>query len=316
MIEHRRALSCIAAASVAILAACQPADDTGAADEVAATDRETNSDSYIVEYVARDYAFTGPTEIPSGWVTMRMANEGQEHHFIFLTLLPDGRTIEDYASDVGPAFGEAWDALLAGTVDKAGAAAILGEELPEWYASAVAMGGPGLVAPGHVSQATMRLQPGNYVMECYVKTADGEFHVSLGMALPLRVTDEDSGAVPPKADFAITLDNSAIVVEGTPTSGRHTVAVNFDEQPAGGLGNDVHLVRLERGTDLSRVIEWMDWMNVDGLREPAPASFVGGVHEMPSGYVAFFNVDLEAGRYAWIGESGATLGMAREFTVE
>ncbi|MGB5304203.1 MAG: hypothetical protein WBP17_13740, partial [Gemmatimonadota bacterium] len=83
-----------------------------------------------------------------------------------------------------------------------------------------------------------------------------------------------------------------------------------------GLGNDVHVVRLDEGTDLDEVIAWMDWMNVDGLRAPSPATFLGGVHEMPAGYTAFFTVDLEPGRYAWIAESGAARGMVEEFTVE
>ena len=247
---------------------------------------------------------------------MRMANEGLEHHFIFLTLLPEGKTIEDYASDVGPAFGAAWEGLQSGALDKAGAGVVLGERLPEWYASASPMGGPGLVAPGKTAQATMRLTPGNYVMECYVKNADGVFHIALGMALPLTVTAEESGGVPPRADVSVTLFEDFMAVEGTPAAGRQTVAVNFDEHPSLGLGNDVHVVRLEEGTDLDEVVGWMDWMNVGGLGEPAPAMFVGGVHEMPAGYTAFFTVDLEPGRYAWIAESGAARGMVEEFTVE
>ena len=316
LIELRRALSIAVGISLATLTACQPADQGQAATEDLETAKTAASQSYVVEYVARDYAFSGPTEIPSGWVTMRMANEGLEHHFIFLTLLPEGKTIEDYASDVGPAFGEAWDALQAGTVDKAAAGAMIGEALPEWYASAAPMGGPGLVAPGKKAQATMRLAPGNYVMECYVKTADGVFHIALGMALQLTVTAEDSGGQPPRADVDLTLFEDFMAVEGAPAAGRQTVAVNFDEHPAFGLGNDVHVVRLEEGTDLDEVIAWMDWMNIDGLRAPSPATFVGGLHEMPAGYTAFFTVDLEPGRYAWIAESGAARGMVEEFTVE
>ena len=55
-------------------------------------------------------------------------------------------------------------------------------------------------------------------------------------------------------------------------------------------------------------------MNGDGLRAPAPATFVGGVQEMPEGRTAYFTIDLEAGRYAWISEN-AGRGMVREFTV-
>jgi hypothetical protein len=318
LFELRRVLAIVVAVSVAALAACQPADQgqNQAPDERPSVSAEAGTESYVVDYAARDYAFVGPTELPSGWVTMRMANEGQEHHFVFLTLLPEGKTIEDYAADVGVPFGQVWEQLQSGAVDKAGAGAMLGELLPEWYASASSMGGPGLVAPGGVGQATMHLRPGNYVMECYVKTADGEFHVALGMALPLTVTAEDSGAQPPDADLQITLYNYRIEVEGTPVAGRQTVAVHFDDHPEFGLGNDVHVVRLEDGMHLDEIIQWMDWMNVDGLREPAPAEFIGGIHEMPAGNTAFFTVDLEPGSYAWIAESGAALGMVEEFTVE
>jgi len=316
LLELRHALSIAVVLSIPVLTSCQPADQAEASADELAVAETSAPDSYVVDYVARDYAFVGPTEIPSGWITMRMANEGLEHHFIFLTLLPEGKTIEDYAADVGPAFGGAWEALQAGSVDKAAAGAMLAESLPDWYASASSMGGPGLVAPGKTAQATMHLVPGNYVMECYVKTSDGVFHVMLGMAVPLTVTAEESGGVPPKADYAITLYNSKIDVEGTPRAGRQTIAVNFDDHPAYGLGNDVHVVRLEEGADLDEVVQWMDWMNVDGLRAPSPAAFMGGVHEMPAGRTAFLTVDLEPGRYAWIAESGAELGMVEEFTVE
>jgi len=309
-----RAVAIVFAVSVCALAACQTGDQDQTAEATAESAVEPSS--YVAEYVARDYAFVGPTELPSGWVTIRMANEGLEHHFVFLTLLPEGKTIRDYVADVGENFGSVWEQLQSGAVDKAGAGAMLGELLPEWYASAVSMGGPGLVAPGRVGQATMRLAPGNYVIEGYVKTADGKFHVSLGMAMPLTVTEEDSGANPPQADIEITLFNHGMTIEGAPTAGRQTVAVNFDEQPEYGLGNDVHVVRLEEETDLDEVVNWMDWMNVDGLRAPSPAAFVGGIHEMPAGFTAFFTVDLDPGRYAWIAESGAAPGMVEEFTIE
>jgi hypothetical protein len=162
----------------------------------------------------------------------------------------------------------------------------------------------------------MRLAPGDYVMECYVKTAEGEFHVNLGMAIPITVTDEDSGAPEPDSDIDITLTNYEMAIQGKPVAGEQTVAVHFQEHPEFGLGNDVHVVLLEDDTDLDEVIAWMDWMNIEGLRAPSPAEFVGGTQEMPIGYTAYFTVDLTPGRYAWIAESGAALGMVEEFTVE
>ena len=179
------------------------------------------------------------------------------------------------------------------------------------------MGGAGLTAIGKSSETTIKLDPGSYVMECYLKTKEGKFHGELGMIRPVTVTKEVSKMVEPKdADIEINLSNLKLEVNGNLSSGEHTVAVHFNEQPAIGLGNDVHLVRLNDNTDLNKVIEWMDWMNIDGLRTPAPAEFLGGTQEMPAGNTSYFNVELTPGRYAWISEINADKGMVKEFRIE
>lgn len=293
--------------AAASLAACRSDDRTPA-------DRSP-SGTNLVEVIAADFAFEAPSEIRSGWVTFRMRNEGKEHHFFLLNRLPDGKTFENYQEEVGTPFDTVWHALLTGAVDKAEAGQMLGRLLPEWYASVRQMGGAGLLAPGRSVRTTVNLEPGTYVMECYVKTADGTFHTSLGMMLPITVTGVPSGGSAPDAGIEITLSNFQIAVEGEVTPGEHTVAVHFEEHPEFGLGNDVHVVRLEAGTDLDEVVRWMDWMNVDGLRAPAPAVFVGGTQEMPVGYTAYFTIELLPGRYAWISEVTAGDGMVKEFTV-
>jgi hypothetical protein len=75
-------------------------------------------------------------------------------------------------------------------------------------------------------------------------------------------------------------------------------------------------VKLNDNTNINDVIQWMNWMNIDGLRAPAPAEFLGGTQEMPVGYTAYFTVKVEPGNYAWISESGADKGMVNQFTVE
>jgi len=153
-------------------------------------------------------------------------------------------------------------------------------------------------------------------MECYVKTPDGRFHASLGMARPVTVTEEPPGGLALTADLQARLSNQAIQIEGGITPEKHTVAVHFDEHPEIGLGNDLHLVRLENDTEIERVSSCMDWMNVDGLREPAPAAFVGGAQEMSVGSIAYFSVDLKPGGYAWISEAPAERGLLEEIEVE
>jgi hypothetical protein len=315
MIARRHCVALGAALAVAGLTACQSADDGQPADASSPPATAESSTAHVVEITARDYAFDGPDEIPSGWATFRLKNEGKEHHFLFLSRLPEGRTLEDYMKEIAQPFDSVWHELESG-LGKAEAGALLGQLLPQWYGSVKPMGGPGLVAAGGVAQTSVKLEPGTYVMECYVKTPDGKFHGMLGMTRGLTVTGDPSGAPEPEADLALTLSNFELAVEGDVTAGEQTVAVHFQEHPEIGLGNDVHVVRLDDDTDMDVVIAWMDWMNVQGLREPAPAAFVGGVHEMPVGHTAYFTVDLAPGRYAWIAESAADKGMVREFAID
>ncbi|MEQ9316078.1 MAG: hypothetical protein RLN72_09500, partial [Henriciella sp.] len=41
---------------------------------------------------------------------------------------------------------------------------------------------------------------------------------------------------------------------------------------------------------------------VDGQATPAPAHFVGGIHDMPEGSTAYFTVELEPGEYGIVAE--------------
>lgn len=208
----------------AALASCRPA---GRAPDAA----RAASDTQVVEVTATDYAFDVAAEIPSGWTTFRMSNEGKEHHFFLLSRLPEGKTITDYGTDVGMAFGAAWDSLRTGAMDKAEAGQLLGRLLPQWYGSVTVMGGVGLVAPGRVAQTSLNLEPGTYVMECYLKAPGGVFHSVLGMVRSLTVTGDTSGAPEPVADMAIALSNDGITVDGVPSTGRHTVRFGSSSTP-------------------------------------------------------------------------------------
>lgn len=299
------------------LAACQPTPAPEARDPAPRAGADLAADAHVVEVIAEDYAFQAPDAIPSGWTTFRMVNEGEETHFIFLTRITGGQTYDEYVEDVGSPIAEIMDAQRAGEIDKAEAGEQMGAAIPAWYwTDAVSMGGPGLVGPGGTSQATVRLEPGTYVMECYMKTPDGELHWMEGMIRPLTVTEEPSGASPPVADVHMTLTTEGFATHGELTSGLRTIEVEFAEQPEVGFGNDVHLVRLESGMTAAELVPWMDFMNVEGLQNPAPAPFLGGIQERPEGHTAYFTVQLEPGRYAWISESADVHEMAQEFTVD
>jgi hypothetical protein len=88
------------------------------------------------------------------------------------------------------------------------------EALPEWFPELTMVGGPGLVSPGLTSEAMLHLEPGDYVLECYVKTAEGELHMMDGMVRPITVSSTPSPATPPEPDVLVTLSNDGMEVEG------------------------------------------------------------------------------------------------------
>lgn len=276
---------------------------------------ETPSGTYAVDVIAEDYAFDAPDAVRSGWITFRMRNEGEKHHFALLTRLPEGKTLDDYMVDVVKHFDTARHGMSSGEMSRAEAEQMLGRRVPEWFYSAERIGGPALLAPGGVSEVTLRLEPGEYFIECYMKTPEGEFHGLEGMVRPLTVTEESSGASRPAADVELTLTNEGIEAPDEMASGRQTIAVHFAEQPEIGGQHDVHLARMGDGADMAEIVPWMDWMNVQGLRNPAPVRFLGGTQEMAAGATVYVTVDLEPGPYAWISQMTAAQGMLHEFTV-
>lgn len=227
----------------------------------------------IIEVIAKDFTFTVDSVIPSGWSTFRMKNIGVMEHFFFMTKLPDSITFDDYVSGVGAAFGKSWNAYKNGEVDKTGAYGILGANLPAWYANAKAMGGIGMVSGGQTGITTMWLDSGNYVMECYIKAANGQFHSELGMINPITVADEATQMSPPNANVKITLTNETMKLKGDLQVGDNIIAVHFNEYPAIGLGNDIHLIKVDANTNMDDVTFWMDWLNIGGLTSPGPAVF-------------------------------------------
>ena len=278
---------------------------------VAAAQSESDS---TVETLAVGHQFQMSTnEVPSGWTTFRLDNQGDEVHFLVIERLPEGKTLQDSLTEVVPPFQEAMDLINAG--DAEAGFAKLGD-LPAWFGEVQFMGGPGLVSPGHVAEVTVDLQPGTYVVECYVKDENGEFHSYHGMIEELTVTGETAATSEPTAELEIRLSNDGIEADEEIDAGRHVIAVHFDEhQPAPAFGNDVHVVRLGEGQQAADIGPWMDWSQVQGLRSPAPAEFLGGTHEMPVGNIAYMTVDLEPGRYAYVSELSPAFEMWKEFSV-
>jgi len=256
--------------------------------------------------------------IPSGWTTIRFTNASPMVHFVFLDHLPGERTGADLLAEVSPVFQESMDLTLEGRPEEAQAAF---GDLPEWFGALVFRGGPGFTSPGHTTEATLYLEPGNYVLECYVKTADGVFHWGRGMHSDLHVTGDESGRPEPDdPTLEVFLTDSGISIEGPVVAGEHLVAVHFQEENPGLFGKDLHVARLDAGSSVEEVVAWMDAMAPEGLvstsAAPAPATFIGGVHDMPLGNTAYFTVSLEPGEYVWLSELPSATPAFQTVTVQ
>ncbi|WP_073059190.1 hypothetical protein [Fodinibius roseus] len=265
--------------------------------------------------------FDLPGQIPSGWTTFRYQNKTDITHFFVIEKMPefegDQKTVEDSKEEIVPVFQNIMDDINGKDPSFPDA----GFELPEWYPNVLFVGGPGLIGPNGTAETTIRLSPGTYVIECYVKMPDGTFHSTEGMIKGLEVTEEISDIDPPDPNVEMTLSSTnGIEVDGNLTAGENIVSVIYDDQKAQEhfLGFDVHLARLEDDTDMDELGAWMNWSTPNGLTTIAPVEFLGGAQEMPMGGTAYVKVNLEPGEYAWIAEvpNPAEKGMLKTFTVE
>ena len=315
MIKINRAL--ILFCFLAGISACDRTDDK--AQQTSRTPDPTN----IVEIDATAMRFVGPDSIPSGWTTIRLNNRDNMLHFAMVVRLPDHVTAIMYSDDLGAKFQQGYDLILEGRGEEAGA--VFGS-LPEWISRLSYHGGPGFISGNRSAESTQYLEPGNYVIECYIKSnqifhsyspAPGE----LAMMFPLTVTDTAGGMAEPEANATLTINETGIyLTEGAMEAGKNSVRVRFDTQTRypSFVGQDVHVVQVEKDVDVRAAIEWMDWQQPMGLLVPSPVTFVGGINDvMPAGSTAYFTVDLSPGQYAFISETPEAdqKGLLMEFEI-
>jgi hypothetical protein len=278
-----------------------------------------NKTDNTIEIITKVMDFQTVDTIPSGWNTFHYINKSNETHFFLLDKYPEGKTIEDTEKEVAPPFQNGMDLINEGKTEEGFAEF---NKLPAWFFEVVFSGGSGLVSPKSSSLTTIKLEPGYYIMECYVKMANGKFHSTMGMTKQIIVSSEDSGNEPPDATVNITISsNQGIVYDRTIIKGKQTFAVHYKDQIVheNFVGHDVNLVRLDKNTNFDALESWVNWADPKGLITPAPEgyTFLGGVNDMPAGNTGYFEVDLEPGNYAFISEvpNALSKNMLKTFVV-
>jgi hypothetical protein len=277
----------------------------------------------VVEIRAVGMTFEGSSEIPSGWTTFRFVNASSMIHFALIDVPPEGISAQEFTDTVGQPFQEAMDGMNAGDEEAVNAAFA---KFPAWIGDLKRSGGPGFLSPGLISETTVYMEPGVYAFECYVKT-NGIFHTTspgegqLGMMLEFTVTDEKTDAPEPTANVTVAVKNSGMeIASGALQTGMNSIRVDFVEQQAlpSFVGNDIHIMKVDNAESISVAGEWLDWRNKDGLEDPSPVVFLGGINDMPAGSHSYMTVDLGPGDYAFIAEvpEPEELGLVLPFTIK
>ena len=247
--------------------------------------------------------FHAPDEIPSGWTTFKYENKTNELHFFLLIKIPDDISLETYHKEVTVPFND-W---LKNWRVQGFPSAETGIA-PWFFTDAFNTGGSGVIDPGKTAVTSVNLEPGNYIIECYVKLPNGDFHSVIGMLDQITVTEEVSKNKDPEHDVSIDIDENGLTLENEiQRPGLHTFSVNLQ---AGNIA-DVNLVRIENPENANReeLKNWIYWANNvgqdnEGFMTPAPEgySFLGGTQELAKGGRTYFQAVLKPGTYALISE--------------
>ncbi|MCZ7535553.1 MAG: hypothetical protein M5T61_06140 [Acidimicrobiia bacterium] len=184
--------------------------ETTAGTEATATTTVAEPERTAVTFVATDFAFDGPAEVPAGIVDVTIVNQGQEDHHVQLIRL-DGDV------DV--------DALTTAT--DSGDFSVLSE--------VTFLGGPNGAGPGAERTATVDLDPGSYVVICMIPSVDGVAHYDKGMVAPLEVVPAEGAPAPaPEPVTTIHMGKTGEFVFTVPPDlpAKGTVAVVNDGEQA------------------------------------------------------------------------------------
>lgn len=286
----------VATLVVATFAACGDDDDQT---DTAATSTTTGgqaTNELDVEMI--DYAYKVNGAIQSGLVTINSVNTGQEWHMAAYGRLKPGKTAADLTKALqeqggGPEGGEQEDPT----------AEFIEEE----------MGSPGhILQPGQRQSLTVELEPGNYVMMCFIPTeGEGTPHFAKGMVSSFEVGDEQAEVAAPKEDAAITLPDNAEPTGVPPTvaSGRRT----FKLTSAGTKGKDFAIGQITSGEPnepatfdkyFGTVFE-QEGGPPKGAAKQAPGTLYGMTFEVDPGQAVWLTVDLKAGEVFFVNTTNA-----------
>lgn len=246
----------------------------------------------VVEVFSEEYAFETTETVPAGLVRMQLTNRGSKAHAAQIYRLDDGATLDQFMA-----------AMQTGIAAE--------------RAIASALGGPANIDGGETGPIVeMVLEPGNYVVVCWLLDSEGTPHAFSGMVDTFEVVGDAGDAALPSPEATFELTEYEIQVpdgfDGSGTFGvvnrggewHELIVLEIDEEQE----TEVALAHLTGGTQVF----------------PTPYTSRGGVGGLEvDGGEGRVDLDLAPGRYLVVCAVPtnsqvyhATLGMWTEVTVE
>ena len=259
---------------------------------------------------ANEFAFAAPDNVGRGLTRVTLDNTGKEDHQAQFFRLNEGVTPQQ--------FQEALQAALR-AVPTEGEGAALGRLL----ALGSFAGGPNTMPPGEKTSVVQDLQPGQYMVLCFVPSPDGVPHLAKGMIRPLTVgtapSDRPTGPKPEGTSLVELTDFTFVLPEWT--AGKNTVeVVNKGKEP-----HELTIVRA-KGVPASALRDiFLAPPGAPALSGPPLFESAGGIGAIAPGSFGWAEVDLPAGDYALLrfvpspvnqGKPHVALGMFQTFTVK
>ncbi len=247
---------------------------------------------------AKDFAFTLPAEMPSGWVDVTVTNTGEQDHQIAFVKL-GSLTFDNFKTEAAAT------------------------NLKGFPADAVFAGGPNNAGPGESVTATVHLDAGKYGVACFIPDSkDGKSHASKGMVGEVDVAPTaESVEVAPTADGG-KLDMSEFTfAPDAAFKGQGTVSLT-------NVGVQVHetiIVKINDGKTLADVKGF--FLTPPGTPPPSgppPFTAAGGVVGVGPNQTVYQKMSLAPGKYVLLcffpdptknDEPHAVEGMIKEITI-
>jgi hypothetical protein len=227
------------------------------------------------------YGFGGPDSLPEGWTPFRLINGSEGVHHLQLVKHPEGMALEELF-------------------------AVFGRQGPGPPGVEFA-GGPGTVWPGGDGLATVKLEPGSYMLVCLIPDADGVPHFVKGMVKPLIVTAASGPlAAEPQAVATVDVSDSGLTLVGNIPAGVQIIRVTNSGQ----LLHESNLLQIAPGASAQI---FLAAISDPGAGGPLPGRPLGGVQAIDPGAHTYFIADFKPGSYAFFDFASGT---GIDFTVQ